>query len=46
MEQSSRQHSAAEAEGPDVSIVVPAYEEAASLPELVDGIRSACTEAD
>ena len=46
MEQSSRQHSAAEDERPDLSIVVPAYEEAASLPELVDGIRSACTEAD
>lgn len=33
-------------EGPDVSIVVPAYEEAASLPELVDGIRAACVEGE
>jgi glycosyltransferase involved in cell wall biosynthesis len=46
VEQSSRQHSAANAERPDVSIVVPAYEEAASLPELIEGIRAACTEAD
>ncbi|MFB6278862.1 MAG: glycosyltransferase family 2 protein [Salinibacter sp.] len=46
MEQSSRQHSAAEAERPDVSIVVPAYEEAASLPELVDGIRAACAKGE
>jgi len=30
---------------PDVSIVVPAYEEAESLPELADGIRTACEEA-
>jgi glycosyltransferase involved in cell wall biosynthesis len=29
---------------PDVSIVVPAYEEAASLPELAERIRAACRE--
>jgi len=29
-----------------VSIVIPAYEEAESLPELADRIRAACTEAD
>jgi len=32
-------------DAPDVSIVVPAYEEAESLPELADGIRAACTDA-
>lgn len=42
MEQSSFQHSTADAEAPDVSIVVPAYEEARSLPELADGVRAAC----
>ncbi|WP_022834686.1 glycosyltransferase family 2 protein [Salisaeta longa] len=30
----------------DVSIVVPAYNEAASLPELADRIRTACASAD
>jgi len=44
VEQSSVQHSA-DAERPDVSIIVPAYEEAESLPELVDGLRAACEEA-
>lgn len=39
------QHSAVDAERPDVSIVVPAYEEAESLPELADGLRTACEEA-
>ena len=29
-----------------MSIVIPAYEEAESLPELADRIRAACTEAD
>ncbi len=35
----------ANAERPDVSIIVPAYEEAESLPELADGLRTACEEA-
>jgi glycosyltransferase involved in cell wall biosynthesis len=35
---------AAGPERPDVSIVVPAYEEAASLPELAERIRAACRE--
>ena len=34
------------ADRPDVSVVVPAYSEAESLPELVDGVRGACEEAD
>jgi glycosyltransferase involved in cell wall biosynthesis len=45
VEQPSVQHSAVDAERPDVSIVVPAYEEAESLPELADGLRTACEEA-
>lgn len=45
MEQPSFQHSAANVERPDVSIIVPAYEEAESLPELADGLRTACEEA-
>jgi glycosyltransferase involved in cell wall biosynthesis len=32
-------------ERPDVTIVVPAYEEADSLPELADRVRAACEEA-
>lgn len=36
----------ADVERPDLSIVVPAYEEAESLPELVGGIRAACVEGD
>ncbi|MFO8098201.1 MAG: glycosyltransferase family 2 protein [Salinibacter sp.] len=42
MEHSSLQHSQSSPERPDVSVVVPAYEEADSLPELVEGVRSAC----
>jgi glycosyltransferase involved in cell wall biosynthesis len=45
VEQPSFQHSAANVERPDVSIIVPAYEEAESLPELADGLRTACEEA-
>ena len=45
MEQPSFQHSAANVERPDVSIIVPAYEEAESLPELTDELRAACEEA-
>ncbi|MFB6229519.1 MAG: glycosyltransferase family 2 protein [Salinibacter sp.] len=45
MEQPSFEHSPANAERPDVSIIVPAYEEAESLPELADGLRAACEEA-
>ena len=45
MEQPSFQHSAANVERPDVSIIVPAYEEAESLPELADELRTACGEA-
>lgn len=44
MEQSQRQHSVADTERPDLSIIIPAYEEAESLPELVDRIRAACEE--
>jgi len=39
-------HHSADAERPDVSIVVPAYEEAQSLPELADEVRTACAGAD
>ena len=45
MEQSSRHHFAADPERPTLSIVIPAYEEAASLPQLADRIRSVCLEA-
>jgi glycosyltransferase involved in cell wall biosynthesis len=45
VEQPSFQHSAANVERPDVSIIVPAYEEAESLPELADELRAACEEA-
>ena len=31
---------------PDVTVIVPAYEEDESLPELTDRIRAACEEAD
>lgn len=41
MEAHTSQHSAA-VEAPDLSIVVPAYEEARALPELADGVRTAC----
>ncbi|MFP4229384.1 MAG: glycosyltransferase family 2 protein [Salinivenus sp.] len=46
MEHSSLQHSQTGPERPDVSVVVPAYEEAESLPELVEGVRSACEDAN
>ncbi len=42
MEQSAFQQPQSDAERPDVSIIVPAYEEAESLSELAEGIRSAC----
>jgi glycosyltransferase involved in cell wall biosynthesis len=45
VDQSSRHHFAAEAERPTLSIVIPAYEEAESLPQLADRIRSVCLEA-
>jgi len=45
VEQTRLRHSADGAERPDVSIIVPAYEEAESLPELADGLRAACDEA-
>jgi glycosyltransferase involved in cell wall biosynthesis len=45
VEQSSFPHSGADAGRPDVSVVIPAYEEAESLPELVERIRAACEEA-
>jgi glycosyltransferase involved in cell wall biosynthesis len=35
----------AEAERPDVSIVVPAYNEAASLPELTERLRAVCEDS-
>ena len=44
MEQSSLSHSGADAGRPDVSIIVPAYEEAESLPELAERVRAACEE--
>ena len=40
------QHSPSDPRDPDLSIVVPAYEEAESLPELADGVRAACEGAD
>ena len=39
------QHSPPDSREPDLSIVVPAYEEAKSLPELAEGVRTACEEA-
>ena len=42
MEPSSLQSASSEADRPDLSIVVPAYEEAESLPELAERIRAAC----
>lgn len=45
MEPASLQRSQPDGDTPDVSIIVPAYEEAASLPELVKDIRAACTDA-
>lgn len=46
MEHSALQESSADAERPDLTVIVPAYEEAASLPELAERLRAACTEAD
>lgn len=46
VEPSSLQHSQSGSERPDVSVIVPAYEEAESLPELAEGIRAACSDAD
>ena len=43
---SSHQHSASETGRPDLSIVIPAYEEAESLPELAERIRAVCDEAE
>ncbi|MEF8815454.1 MAG: glycosyltransferase family 2 protein [Salinibacter sp.] len=45
MEASPSSYSPSE-EGPDISIVVPAYEEAQSLPDLADAVRAACEKAD
>jgi glycosyltransferase involved in cell wall biosynthesis len=45
VEQSSFPHSGSDAGRPDVSVIVPAYEEAESLPELTERIRAACEEA-
>ena len=42
MEQPSLSHSGPDAGRPDVSVIVPAYEEAESLPELAERIRAAC----
>mgnify|MGYP006291423015 CR=1 FL=1 len=46
MEHASLQSSSPNAERPTLSIVVPAYEEAESLPELAERLRAVCTEAD
>ncbi len=46
MEQSQLQHTSSDGERPDLSIVIPAYEEAESLSELIDRLRATCTEAD
>ncbi len=43
---STLQHSQTDAERPDVSVVIPAYEEAASLPELAERIRAACADGN
>jgi glycosyltransferase involved in cell wall biosynthesis len=45
VEQSSLSHSGSDAGRPDVSVIVPAYEEAESLPELAERVRAACAEA-
>jgi glycosyltransferase involved in cell wall biosynthesis len=42
---SSQHHSTSEIGRPDLSIVIPAYEEAESLPELAERIRSSCEAA-
>ncbi len=46
MEHSPLQHSQSSPPRPDVSVVVPAYEEAESLPELAAGVREACEGAN
>lgn len=45
MDSSLRSNRGTDPERPDVSIIVPAYEEAESLPELAERIRAACSEA-
>jgi len=45
VEASADQYSPSAPQEPDVSLVIPAYEEAESLPELADRIRAACEEA-
>lgn len=45
MEHSTLQHTHSDAARPDISIVIPAYEEAESLPELVRRLRTECAEA-
>jgi glycosyltransferase involved in cell wall biosynthesis len=46
VEHASLPHSSPDGERPTLSIVIPAYEEAESLPELADRIRAVCAEAD
>jgi glycosyltransferase involved in cell wall biosynthesis len=46
VEQPQHQHSVSVPDRTDLSIIVPAYEEADSLPELADRIRAACAEGD
>jgi glycosyltransferase involved in cell wall biosynthesis len=46
VEHASLQPSPPDGERPTLSIVIPAYEEAESLPELAERIRAACQEAD
>lgn len=45
MEHASLEPSPPDGERPALSIVIPAYEEAESLPELADRLRTACTDA-
>jgi len=45
VEQSQRHHIPVDGGQPDLSVIIPAYEEAESLPELADRLRAACTEA-
>lgn len=45
MEHSTIQSTVTESERPDVTIIVPAYEEAESLPELARQLRAVCEEA-
>jgi len=46
VEHASLQPSPPDAERPTLSVVIPAYEEAESLPELAERIRAVCVEAD